>query len=153
MAGTKAGSFLAKLKQTAGFRRIQLVLGERVQRSVHSTHHAPPLMQHDIIVQWMTVGLNKALTDEICVSTLCASMDAAILKFRSTPRFCPTSRPPPSPPKVWDEGAERSYWWNAVLRESSPVKPLAYEESLIGLRARVTRQTTGGMSGEGQITR
>lgn len=55
---------------------------------------------------------------------------------------------------MWEEGATRSYWWNAVLRESSLVKPLAFEESLVGLKMWVTQPTDGaGMTGKGQITR
>lgn len=55
--------------------------------------------------------------------------------------------------KVWDEGEERSYWWNAVLRESSAVKPMAFEESLVGMRVWLTRPTSEGLSGKGQLTR
>ncbi|CAM9289945.1 unnamed protein product, partial [Sphacelaria rigidula] len=56
--------------------------------------------------------------------------------------------------EVWEEGATHSYWWNDVLRESSLVKPLAFEESLVGLKIWVTQPTDGaGMSGKGNITR
>lgn len=56
-------------------------------------------------------------------------------------------------PEVWEEGATGSYWWNASLRESSPVKPLAFEEYLVGMRFWLTRPASGGETGQGQITR
>ncbi|CAM9590875.1 unnamed protein product, partial [Ectocarpus sp. 12 AP-2014] len=55
--------------------------------------------------------------------------------------------------EIWDEGADHSYWWNATLRESSPVKPLAFEEGLVGMRVWLTRPTSAGLAGEGQLTR
>ncbi|CAB1097886.1 unnamed protein product [Ectocarpus sp. CCAP 1310/34] len=55
--------------------------------------------------------------------------------------------------EIWDEGADHSYWWNAALRESSPVKPLAFEEGLVGMRVWLTRPTSAGLAGEGQLTR
>ncbi|CAM9124513.1 unnamed protein product, partial [Hapterophycus canaliculatus] len=55
--------------------------------------------------------------------------------------------------EIWEEGADHSYWWNAVLRESSPVKPLAFEEGLVGTRVWLTRPTSAGLTGQGLITR
>ena len=55
--------------------------------------------------------------------------------------------------EIWEEGADHSYWWNAALRELSPVKPLAFEESLVGMRVWLTRPTSGGEAGQGKLTR
>lgn len=55
--------------------------------------------------------------------------------------------------EIWEEGADHSYWWNAALRELSPVKPLAFEESLVGMRVWLTRPTSGGETGQGKLTR
>ncbi|CAM9637950.1 unnamed protein product [Pylaiella littoralis] len=55
--------------------------------------------------------------------------------------------------EVWEEGADRSYWWNAALRETSPVKPLAFEEDLVGSRVWLTRPTSAGLTGQGHLTR
>eukprot|EP00752_Nemacystus_decipiens_P010136 g9032.t2 len=55
--------------------------------------------------------------------------------------------------EIREEGADRSYWWNVTLRESSPVKPLAFEEGLVGMRVWLTRPTSAGLTGHGYITR
>lgn len=55
--------------------------------------------------------------------------------------------------QIREEGADHSYWWNAALRESSPVKPLAFEEGLVGTRVWLTRPTSAGLTGQGRITR
>lgn len=78
-----------------------------------------------------------------------------------TPPPLPTfflNNPNPAPTvmlllQVWDEGANRSYWWNAALRESSPVKPLAFEEGFVGMYVWLTRPISGGEIGKGTITR
>ena len=55
--------------------------------------------------------------------------------------------------QIREEGADHSYWWNAALRESSLVKPLAFEEGLVGTRVWLTRPTSAGLTGQGRITR